>query len=492
MYLLQLFTVLYIASSALATEEDVLELGDSDFDSKLAEHETALVMFYAPWCGHCKRLKPEYAKAAEDLIRNDPPVALVKVDCTEAGKETCNKNSVNGYPTLKIFRNGEYSQDYNGPREANGIVKYMKSQVGPASRELKAIADLEKLLSGEKESVVVGFFEKESDLKAAFLQLANKLREKVQFAHSSFKEVLDKQGLSDGVVLFRPAHLKNKFEPESVTYSGSAETADLNDFVTKNFHGLVGVRKTDNQREFNKPLVIVYYGVDYVKNPKGTNYWRNRVLKVAKGFEGKVNFAIAANDEFTHELNEFGIEFAQSDKPRVAARDSNDKKYVLREEFSVDALEAFVNDLLDGNLEAYIKSEPIPETQEGPVTVAVARNFDDTVINNGKDTLIEFYAPWCGHCKKLAPTFDELAEKLKDEDVAIVKMDATANDVTAPFDVRGFPTLYWAPKDKKDSPVRYDGGREINDFINYIAKEATNELKGWDRSGNPKPDKTEL
>lgn len=73
-------------------------------------------------CGHCKRLKPEYAKAAEDLIRNDPPVYLAKVDCTEAGKETCNKHSVSGYPTLQIFRNGEFSQEYSGPREAAGKI----------------------------------------------------------------------------------------------------------------------------------------------------------------------------------------------------------------------------------------------------------------------------------------------------------------------------------------------------------------------------------
>lgn len=72
----------------------------------------------------------------------------------------------------------------------------MKAQVGPASRELKTIADLEKFLSSEKESVVVGFFEKESDLKAAFLQFANKQREKIQFGHSSFAEVLEKQGIT--------------------------------------------------------------------------------------------------------------------------------------------------------------------------------------------------------------------------------------------------------------------------------------------------------
>lgn len=45
---------------------------------------------------------------------------------------------------------------------------------------------------------------------------------------------------------------------------------------------------------------------------------------------------------------------------------------------------------------------------------------------------------------------------MANEDVAIVKMDATANDVPSGFDVRGFPTLYWATKDAKDKPVRYE------------------------------------
>lgn len=121
--------------------------------------------------------------------------------------------------------------------------------------------------------------------------------------------------------------------------------------------------------------------------------------------------------------------------------------------------------------------------------VAVATNFDEIVLNNGKDTLIEFYAPWCGHCKKLEPILVSVGEKLIDEnEISIVKMDATANDVPPQFEVRGFPTLFWLPKDSKPKALKYEGGREVDDFVKYIAKQATNELKGFDRSGNPKKD----
>ena len=81
--------------------------------------------------------------------------------------------------------------------------------------------------------------------------------------------------------------------------------------------------------------------------------------------------------------------------------------------------------------------------------------------------------------------FEELGEKMTDEDVEIVKMDATANDVPPQFDVKGFPTLYWLPKGSK-KPTSYNGGREIDDFIKYIAEHASDELKGYDRKGKEK------
>lgn len=183
--------------------------------------------------------------------------------------------------------------------------------------------------------------------------------------------------------------------------------------MSDNFsHGLAGHRKTDNHQDFKNPLVVAYYTVDYVKNPKGTNYWRNRILKVAKQYKGKVTFAVSGKDDHQHELNEYGIDYTKGDKPIVLARDAKNQKIKMEGEFSVEALEKFVQDLLDNKIEPYLKSEPIPESNDAPVKVAVAKNFNEVVIDNGKDTLIEFYAPWCGHCKKLSPTYDELGEKV--------------------------------------------------------------------------------
>jgi len=199
--------------------------------------DTALVMFYAPWCGHCKRMKPEFEKAASILEENDPPVNLVKVDCTESGKDTCGKFGVSGYPTLKIFRGGELSQDYNGPREVNGIVKYMKAQVGPSAKECSSDADVDKLRQKD-EVVVVGYFDDDEEMKE-FTKAADAMRETVAFGTC-------KKCAKKGMVLYRPKQLQTKLEPSEVEYDGAAKKSDIQAWVKKNYHGLVGHRTVDD------------------------------------------------------------------------------------------------------------------------------------------------------------------------------------------------------------------------------------------------------
>ena len=80
--------------------------------------------------------------------------------------------------------------------------------------------------------------------------------------------------------------------------------------------------------DFVNPLVTVYFGIDYEKNPKKTKYWRNRVLKIAKDYSG-INFAMSNKDDFKFELEQFGFELDKLDKPVVIAKDAQGNDFQL-------------------------------------------------------------------------------------------------------------------------------------------------------------------
>ena len=127
-----------------------------------------------------------------------------------------------------------------------------------------------------------------------------------------------------------------------------------------------------------------------------------------------------------------------------------------------------------GELEPQIKSQPVPKGKTGPVQIVVGSNFDKIVFDETKDVLIELYAPWCGHCKSLEPIYKKLAQKYKDEsNLVIAKLDATANDVPPEYKASGFPTIYFAPKGGKLKPVKYEGARELNDFVKFLEEKST-------------------
>jgi len=108
------------------------------------------------------------------------------------------------------------------------------------------------------------------------------------------------------------------------------------------------------------------------------------------------------------------------------------------------------------------------------VKTVVGLTFDEIVNDSEKDVLIEFYAPWCGHCKQLTPKYEQLGEKLsKVSSVTIAKIDATANDWDrSKFEVSGYPTIFMVPAKKDAKPILYSGDREVNAMYKFIKKNA--------------------
>ena len=102
-------------ASASDAASDVHDLKKDTFVDFIKSHDLVLAEFFAPWCGHCKALAPEYEDAATQLKEKD--IHLAKVDCTEEA-DLCKEYGVEGYPTLKVFRGPDNISAYQGARKA--------------------------------------------------------------------------------------------------------------------------------------------------------------------------------------------------------------------------------------------------------------------------------------------------------------------------------------------------------------------------------------
>merc|ERR1719216_719818 len=154
-----------------------------------------------------------------------------------------------------------------------------------------------------------GFFVNEkSDAYATFTKVANELRENHKFAHTFNAEVAEKAGQKVGsVVVFR----KDKWTVGLVR-SWMKESAP----------GLCPVVGPKDQEALGFPQVLCIYNVDYVRDPKGTQYWRNRVMKVAGKFE-KVNFGVAAAEEWGGFVQQVGLDMPEKAPLCVGFDDRN-------------------------------------------------------------------------------------------------------------------------------------------------------------------------
>ena len=196
------------------------------------------------------------------------------------------------------------------------------------------------------------------------------------------------------------------------------------------------------------------------------------IKSVAQKHKGAVNFATIDAKSFGAHATNLNL---QADKwPAFAIQDIGKNlkfPYDQTKKITEKDIGAFVDSFVAGKIEASVKSEAIPEKNDGPVKVIVAHNYNEIVMDDTKDVLVEFYAPWCGHCKALAPKYEEFGALYQGNadfasKVTIAKVDATANDV--PDEIQGFPTIKLFKAGDKKKPVEYSGDRSIEDLIKFV------------------------
>jgi len=464
--------ILVIAAGSVHAENVVTITGEASFKEAVSSSDFVVMEFYAPWCGHCKKLAPEFEKAATALKAEGSTIVLAAVDATDdSNKELASKFGVRGYPTLKVFRGGDdtNAEDYEGPREADGIIKHVKKISGPASAAVESADAVTAFIESEDAPVVAYFPATEGEQFDAYMKEANVLRNDFSFAHvtdaSFLKDCPD--CVSGSVVAW------NKLEKSSAVFTG--DFAGFKEWVE-------GV---------TKPSIITFGDNPLMRKALGSAFGAGAPTKIvgmasSDGEDTAMLEALMASskehDDLTFMYADKSMELFDRVKQYFDIEDEQLPAFVANNEegkwhlFSAEtsALGQFVKDFKDGKLEKTVKSAEIPaEPYEDDVRVVVAKQFDE-IIFSGKDVLIEFYAPWCGHCKNLAPAYSEVGAAFKDNDkVEIAKMDATANDVTSSkFNVKGFPTIYFV-KGSTGDVISYDGSRDKDGFMSFIKKHAS-------------------
>lgn len=199
--------------------------------------------------------------------------------------------------------------------------------------------------------------------------------------------------------------------------------------------------------------------------------------EVSKEMKGEILFSYSGVTEGIQEqLGEF-IGVTEKDLPTVRILQPGEeaiKKFKYEGDvlsLTADQLKQFIKDFKADKLTQFLKSEPIPEDNSGPVKVIVGHSWEEIVNDKTKDVLVKYYAPWCGHCQALAPHWDKLGEHVKDvSDLVIAKYDATANENES-VSIEGFPTLTFYPKDNKEGVSAE--GRGFNSLRKWLKENSS-------------------
>jgi len=504
---------LILSLIAFASAEVEEEVSGERF-SALKKDGAVFVKFYAPWCGHCKKMAPAWSELAEEINSDDEWEAnILSVDCTQH-KSVCAENGVSGYPTVKLFypdvdegikyagartkdaladwlddklteKYGDAAGDEEGdapivpkgeilvlddatfaqaiaPPAQITMVKFYAPWCGHCKKMAPAWTDLAKLF-GDDEAVVIA--DVDCTVQAAVCS-ANGVKgyptiktfkggeeiEKYSGARdiNGFKAAIAKyKGTADKPVVVEKA--KEAAKPAVVAEPVVAEPA-----VVEGPHApeLTG----DNFAETiaTGSWMVKFYAPWCGHCKSMAAAWED-LAKARKTTQPKVGIAsvdCTVSNPICKENEVKGfptVLFFQDGKNMGKHQGGRDLSSLQK------SIGKFVN--------------PEAAAAEDKKASGTVDAFNAKI--KGKQAFVKFYAPWCGHCKKLAPAWGELEELFKDNEAAVVvKVDCTAEEgkeICTAGGIRGYPTLqHFDGTQVVGAGTKYTGGRDINTMTTFM------------------------
>ncbi|XP_065181159.1 protein disulfide-isomerase A5-like [Sycon ciliatum] len=477
-----------------AEESEVVHLKTENFDEFVAEHPSVLVMFYAPWCGHCKAMKPEYVTAAATLKEEGSEGVMAAVNCVDE-KSLAERFDVKGYPTVRYFLNGTDKWGFDGRREAD-MLEFMRDPKEPPpppppEPEWSEVTNKVTHIDGReqfraelkrKKHALVFFYApwcghcknaKPEFSAAADRVVSNKVAmAAVDCTAEKSKELCEDYGVRGYPTIIYTSYLKTSFK-----YSGGRTEEDFVAFMEdpkeqeepppepqwKDTPSNV-VHLTDSTFDeylSSHPSTLVMFYAPWCGHCKAM---KPEFVTAADSILNTGLEASLAAVDCTRETG-LGTRFSVRGYPTIkffpsGADDSED--YSLGR--TADDIVRFLKNPVPAK-----KPELITEWSSD-VSVLTSANF--AVTAESADTmLVMFFAPWCGHCHKAQPAFEGAAAKLAGDDSRIFAVvDCVANsDLCSQYGVSGFPSFKSFSRSAENA-ADYDGGRSVADFLSFFNK----------------------
>jgi len=450
-----------VLKSGVADDEGVLVLNDDNFDAALKAHAPLLVeceyaqpgptqqqhvqrspsdnassppffplrsAVYAPWCGHCKTLAPQYVKAAADLAEGNMKIA--KVDGTQAPKLSA-RFEVKSYPTLKWFDTPESKgEDYSGDRSKRAIIKFVREKHGKQAPLVWPVATLAaaEAFAAQHEAFAVGLVaEPDSDFDEALTEAAAKLADLEIPTARVLASGAEAAALRDRLFPGLAADATEAFAVET-RFGGAAarasallpateelgETGALTAFAIAQSTPPVSAFGPDTQARIFAHAIKSHALLFVDAKSRGAKKALAAFLELAKeerarGAEQRALFVSVDPASNSGVLDYFGVKAEDAPLMAVALVPEGKaaRKFVMpKAALTKASMSAFLDKVAAGETAPALKSAEPPagdrEEAFGDVTVVVGSSFERIVLDKTKDVLLEVYAPWCGHCKNLA------------------------------------------------------------------------------------------
>jgi protein disulfide-isomerase A1 len=467
--LIFLVCALALTSCAVIEEEnDVLILTKDNFDQALSTYENVLVEFYAPWCGHCKRLEPEYAKAASYFKEQGNKIRLAKVDAT-VEEELAEKYEVHGFPTLNMFIKGE-SSPYSGGRNAQGIVGWIKKKVEVPSIYIEKVQDVDAII--QKAELIVLFYGDELDTGFQMYKTVASNNMEVPFFHTLSKEIMDKYNPNGDVKI---SLLRNFDEPR----------LDFDDIYTpENIEKFVLNNRYPRIVEYVEKYARVIFGEGqpaiFLMTGRGLSSTRaeEAFVAAANKIQTKLLFTVCdTEDELCQKVAKyFGL--LREEVPAVyifrpATQKERAAKFLLEDLITLENIEKFVQDYDENKLVALPKSEEVPFTNDDYVKLITGKTYRDIVHDENKDVIVFYSDTNCYDCREYLTLFNGFARLTNSiQDLIIGKIDLDKNDV-AGLSFTTIPQIVLYPRDQKSNPITYTGGRDIKELYEFFKERLT-------------------